>query len=152
LPLEDAMERTEREALHHLIEICRDGERGFRAAEQAVSDPKLKALFGELAADRARFATELLPHLRRLGGMTDGDGTNAGALHRGWINLKAHVPGHHDHAIVTETARGEHAALDAYDDALHGMLPPTVTSLIEAQQEAMQDAVERIRAIDMGYS
>jgi uncharacterized protein (TIGR02284 family) len=146
------MERTEREALHHLIEICRDGERGFRAAANAVSDSKLKALFGELAAERARFAAELLPHLRRLGGMTDGEGTNAGALHRGWINLKAHVPGRHDHAIVTETARGEHAALAAYDDALHGMLPPTVTSLIEAQQEAMHNAVERIRAIDMGYS
>jgi uncharacterized protein (TIGR02284 family) len=145
-------ERTERKALLHLIEICRDGERGFRAAEHAVSDPKLKALFGELAAERARFATDLLPHLRRLGGMTDGEGTTAGALHRRWMNLKAYVPCHHDHAIVTEAERGEHAALDAYDDALHGMLPPTVTSLIESQQEAMHCAGERIRAIDMGYS
>jgi uncharacterized protein (TIGR02284 family) len=145
-------ERTEREALLHLIEICRDGERGFRAAAGAVTQPELKALFAELAGDRAQFAADLLPHLQRLGGMTDGEGTNAGALHRGWMNFKAHVPGHHDHAIVTETERGEHAALDAYDDALHGMLPPTVTSLIEAQQEAMHAAVERIRAIDMGYS
>jgi uncharacterized protein (TIGR02284 family) len=62
------------------------------------------------------------------------------------------VPGRHDHAIVTEAERGEHAALDAYDDALSGMLPPTVTTLIEAQQEAMQKAVDRIRSIDMGYA
>jgi uncharacterized protein (TIGR02284 family) len=146
------MERTERDALHHLIEVCRDGERGFRAAEEAVSDPKLKALFRELGDQRAKFATELLPHLQRLGGVTDGEGTSAGALHRGWISVKAHVPGHHDHGIVTEAERGEHAALDAYDDALHGMLPPTVTSLIESQQEAMHAAVERIRSIDMGYA
>jgi uncharacterized protein (TIGR02284 family) len=145
-------ERTEREALLHLIEICRDGERGFRAAAGAVTQPELKALFTELAGERARFAADLVPHLRRLGGMTDEKGTSAGALHRGWINLKARVPGHQDHAIVTETARGEHAALDAYDDALHGMLPPTVTALIETQQEAMHSAGERIRAIDMGYS
>ena len=47
---------------------------------------------------------------------------------------------------------GEHAALDAYEEALHGMLPPTVAPLVEAQQEAMQEAVDRIRAIDMGDS
>lgn len=146
-------ERTEREALHHLIDICRDGERGFRAAADAVSQPKLKTLFNELAEERARFAADLIPHLRRLGGTADlEDGTSAGALHRSWINIKGHVPGHHDHAIVTEAKRGEHAALDAYDDALHGMLPPTVTELIEAQQQAMHDAVDRIRAVDMGYA
>jgi uncharacterized protein (TIGR02284 family) len=145
-------ERTERDALHHLIAICMDGERGFRAAAEAVSEPKLKVLFDDLAEERGRFAAALLPHLRRLGGTTDWDGTNAGALHRSWINLKAHVPGHHDHSIVSEAERGEHAALNAYDDALHGMLPPTVTELIEAQQEAMHAAVDRIRAFDMGYS
>ena len=145
-------ERTERDALHHLIDICTDGERGFRAAAQAVSNPKLKALFDNLADERGRFAAALLPHLRRLGGTTDWDGTNAGALHRRWITLKAHVPGHDDHGIVTETERGEHAALNAYDEALHGMLPPTVTQLVEAQQEAMHAAVERIRAIDAGYA
>jgi uncharacterized protein (TIGR02284 family) len=145
-------ERTEREALQHLIDICRDGERGFRAASAAVSDPRLKTLFKELAAERATFAADLVPHLRRLGGTVEEAGTGAAKLHRGWINLKAHVPGHHDHTIVTEAERGEHAALNAYEDALSGMLPPTVTGLIEAQQQAMQKAVDRIRSIDMGYS
>jgi len=145
-------ERTEREELHHLIDVCRDGERGFTAAAAAVSEPRLKTLFTDLAAERARFATELVPHLGRLGGSADVDGTSAGALHRGWINLKAHVPGNRDHSIVTEAERGEHVALDAYDDALHGKLPPTVTELIEAQQEAMHDAVDRMRMIDMGYA
>jgi uncharacterized protein (TIGR02284 family) len=145
-------ERTEREALHHLIDICRDGERGFRAAAEAVSDPRLKTLFKELAAERAQFAADLVPHLQRLGGTMEDGGTSTGTLHRGWINLKAHVPGHHDHTIVSEAERGEHAALNAYEDALSGMLPPTVTGLIEAQQEAMQKAVDRIRSINMGYS
>jgi uncharacterized protein (TIGR02284 family) len=145
-------ERTERDALQRLIDICMDGERGFRAAADAVSNPRLKALFADLAEERGRFGAALLPHLRRLGGTTDWDGTSAGALHRSWINLKAHVPGHHDHAIVSEAERGEHAAINAYDDALHGMLPPTATELIEAQQDAMHDAVDRIRALDMGYS
>jgi hypothetical protein len=32
------------------------------------------------------------------------------------------------------------------------MLPPTVTQLVEAQQDAMHAAIERIRAIDAGYA
>lgn len=145
-------ERTEREVLHYLIEVCEDGERGFLTAATHVTHPGLKKLFTELAAERARFATDLVPHLQRLGGRTDMGGSSAGTLHRGWIGLKSLVPGHHDHAIVTEAERGEHAALDAYEDALKGMLPPTVTSLVEQQRESMQKANERIRSIDMGYS
>ena len=35
LPEDVMAERTEREVLHHLIEICKDGERGFRTAAAA---------------------------------------------------------------------------------------------------------------------
>ena len=37
-------DRTEREVLHHLIEICRDGERGFRAAAHHVTAPTVSDL------------------------------------------------------------------------------------------------------------
>lgn len=143
-------ERTERTVLNHLIEICTDGERGFRAAADYVKDPSLKSLFNELAAQRGQFAADLLPHAQRLGGDAASDGTSAGTLHRGWMNLKGHVPGHHDHGIVTEAERGEHAALGAYEDALNGMLPPTVRELIEGQREAVEQAYGRIRALDRG--
>ena len=143
-------EQTEREVLHHLIEICKDGERGFRTAGEYVDAPALKTLFADLAAQRKQFAEELEPHLYRLGGLPDG-GTNAGTLHRGWMLLRGFVPGRHDHAIVIEAERGEHAALKAYKDALNGMLPPTVTDLVEAQRDAIRDANERIHTVDMGY-
>jgi uncharacterized protein (TIGR02284 family) len=148
--LEDAMaEQNEREVLHHLIETCKDGERGFRAAAEHVNAPVLKTLFADLAAQRKQFAEELEPHLYRLGGLPDG-GTNAGSLHRGWMLLRGFVPGNHDHAIVVEAERGEHAALSAYKDALNGMLPPTVTDLVETQRDAIEDANERIHAVEMG--
>jgi uncharacterized protein (TIGR02284 family) len=117
-----------------------------------VGDSTLKSLFTDLATQRKRFAEDLLPHLQRLGGPPDAEGTNAGSLHRRWMVLKGLVPGRHDHHIVTEAERGEHAALNAYEDALNGMLPPTVSELIEAQRDAMQKANDRIRTVDMGYS
>lgn len=143
-------ERNEREVLHHLIEICKDGERGFRTAAEQVDAPVLKSLFADLAAQRRLFAAELAPHVQRLGGLADG-GTNGGTLHRGWMVLRGFGPGDHDHAIVTEAERGEHAALHAYNDALNGMLPPTVTDLVEEQRDAIRIANERIRTVDMGY-
>lgn len=145
-------ERTERDVLHHLIDICRDGERGFRAAADRVRDPTLKSLFAGLATQRKRFADELLPHLQRLGGSPDAEGTGVGAFHRRWMAIKGLAPGDHDHHIVTEAERGEQAALDAYEDALNGMLPPTVTEMIEAHRDALLEATDRIRAVDMGYS
>ena len=143
-------ERTEREVLHHLIEICKDGERGFGTAAEQVGAPVLKTLFADLAAQRKQFAAELGPHLQRLGGLADG-GTNAGTFHRGWMVLRGIVPGDHDHAIVTEAERGEHAALNAYKDALSGMLPPTVIDLVEEQRDAIRVANERIRTVDTSW-
>lgn len=145
-------ERTEQQILHHLIDVCENGERGFLAAADHVKHPGLKKLFTELSSERAQFAAELLPHLQRLGGRSDHGGTSAGTLHRGWIGLKSLVSGHQDHAVVTEAERGEQLAIDAYEEALSGMLPPTVISLIEGQRDTMKKDNERIRSIDMGYS
>jgi uncharacterized protein (TIGR02284 family) len=65
--------------------------------------------------------------------------------------FRGFVPGRHDHAIVIEAERGEHAALNAYKDALNGMLPPTATDVIEAQRDAIRDATERIHEVESGY-
>jgi uncharacterized protein (TIGR02284 family) len=143
-------ERTEREVLHHLIEICRDGERGYRAAAEHATDNELKRILTELAEERRGFADELTPHLYRLGGLADG-GSNAAALHRGWMTVRGWMP-HHDHQIIVETERGDSVALEAYEEALNGMLPPTVTGIVEAQRERIRSGAERVRLFEMGYA
>jgi uncharacterized protein (TIGR02284 family) len=144
-------ETTERDMLQHLIEICSDGSQGFRMAAGQVNDPDLRALFAELAAERGRFAADLIPHVQRLGGLTDTEGTAKGAVHRGWMTLRGLAPGNQDHAIVIEAERGERAALTAYDRALAGLLPLTVDWLVEAQREAVRKAHERIAAFDVRH-
>jgi uncharacterized protein (TIGR02284 family) len=120
------------------------------AAGQAY-DPGLRALFVELADERTRFAANLIPHLHRMGGYTDTEGTSLGAIHRGWMTLRGFAPGDHDHAIVVEAERGERAALDAYDRALAGLLPLTVEWLVEAQREGVRRAHDRIAAFDVRH-
>ena len=139
-------ERTERSVLNHLMETCKDGERGFRYAANHVQDPSVKALFLDIASQRERFATDLLPHAQRLGGASETDGTAAGALHRGWMTIKDVLTGHEDRAIIGEAERGEGTAVAVYKDAVEGMLPPTVRDLIERQYQDVLNSQARIRA------
>jgi uncharacterized protein (TIGR02284 family) len=142
-------ERTERDVLHHLIEICKDGERGYRAAAEQATDMELRSVLMELAEERRQFVEELTPHLYRLGGLVDG-GSNAAALHRGWMAVRGLMP-HHDHQLIAEAARGDGVALAAYEEALSGMLPPTVSEIVETQRGRIATATERVRLFAMGY-
>ena len=137
--------RTERGTLNHLIETCRDGERGFRHAANHVSDPAVKALFLEIAAQRQQFVDALLPHAHRLGGEADADGTVAGALHRGWMSLKDTLS-HDDEAILKEAERGERAALAAFQEGIEGTLLAESRDLIEAQYAQVQQSQQRLSA------
>jgi uncharacterized protein (TIGR02284 family) len=134
------VQKTERSVLRHLIETCRDAERGFRTAADEVKEPELKRLFLRLAEQRRRFAGTLLPFAQQLGGPPAGDGTTAGALHRAWMRLKATVAGNPDRAVLEEAARGERVALAAYDEAVNDLVPPAVRDVIEAQDFSVRVA------------
>ena len=140
-------EATERSTLNHLIETCRDGERGFRYAANHVRNPDVKSLFLEVAGERDRFAGELIPYAQRLGGHEEGDGSLTGSLHRSWMGIRDAITGHDEHAIIREAERGERAALSAYEDAVNGMLPPTARDLIERQCEAVRLSHQRVHAL-----
>lgn len=143
-------ERTERDVLHGLIEICRDGERGYLAAADHATDADLKKILTELAEERRQFAEALTPHLYRLGGLVDGASRTA-ALHRGWMAVRSWIPDS-DHQVIAEAERGDRVALNAYEEALSGPLPPTVSGVVEAQRERIRTAAERVRMFDMGYA
>ena len=126
-------ERTERAVLNHLIETCRDAERGLRLAADEVKSNELKRLFLRLAEQRQAFANELLPHAQRLGGASVSDGTATAVLPRAWIQVKARLASDADQAVLEEAARGERYAMHAYDDAVTEMIPPDVRDLVEGQ-------------------
>jgi uncharacterized protein (TIGR02284 family) len=142
-------ERTELGVLNHLLEICRDGEHGFTSAAAHVTDPAVRDLFSSLSTQRAAFAEQLVPHVHRLGGQATSDGSTAGALHRGWMNVKGAVSRHHDEVVLGEAEHGERVAMHAYQEALDGMLPPTVRDLVEEQHAAVRGAHARIAALDL---
>jgi uncharacterized protein (TIGR02284 family) len=141
-------DRSERAVLNHLIETCKDAERGFRHVAEHAADPTLKSLFLDIASQRARFAADLVPHAQRLGGANAHDGTAAGVLHRTWIDLRSAISRGDPVAAVHEAERGEHFSRGVYENALDGMLPPTARELVETQYAELRRTADRLRGLE----
>ena len=74
--------------LNHLIETCKDGEKGYREASEEINHHYYRSVFSEFARQRGRFVSELQGFVRELNAEPDQKGSFAGVLHRGWMNLK----------------------------------------------------------------
>lgn len=138
--------------LNNLIETCKDGQNGFQTAADGVKNSELKTLFSSYSMQRAKFAGELQNEVRRLGGDPEKSGSTAAALHRGWIDIKSAVTGQDESSIVAECERGEDSAVSNYKDALKEDLPADVRAIVERQYEQVQEAHDRIRALERATS
>ena len=134
--------------LNGLIETCRDGQNGFKAAAEGVQNSELKSLFYTYSQQRAQFVGQLQDEVRRLGGDPENTGSVAASLHRGWIDIKSAVTGGDDASIINECERGEDSAVKTYSDALGKDLPAGVRPVVERQFAAVREAHDRIRALE----
>ena len=138
--------------LNGLVETCKDGANGFRTAADGVEDASLKRLFSSYAEQRAQFATELERLVRSLGGDPADTGHIAGAVHRGWINLKSAITGRDDGAVISECERGEDFAKERYQSALEKTLPADVRAAVERQYMQVKEAHDHVRSLERSYS
>lgn len=135
--------------LNDLIETCRDGEQGFRTAADGVNDPNLKALFNRYSAQRGEFASELQALVSGLGGSPSTAGSAAGAVHRGWINIKQAVTGKDMRSVISEAERGEDMAKESYQKALQEYMSPEIRSVIQRQYSAVLEAHDEVRRLEI---
>lgn len=135
--------------LNDLIETLKDGQQGYQTAAAEVKSPQLKTLFGELSLQRSKFAGELQSIAHQLGDKDPATtGSTAGAIHRGWINLKAAFVAQDNHAILAECERGEDVAVDAYQKALEdSSLSKDVVDTVQRQFMEVQAAHDRVKAL-----
>jgi uncharacterized protein (TIGR02284 family) len=138
----------EQDTIDNLIETLRDGQEGFKQAAEGVKDRQLKSLFEEYSRQRTRFIVEL-----RSKGQTpdkrdsDASGSVAGALHRGWIDLKSALTRGDDHAVLAECERGEDSAVEEFRKALNDDLSAPVQQIVSQQYAQIKEAHDRVKSL-----
>jgi uncharacterized protein (TIGR02284 family) len=138
--------KKQNEVIDNLIETLMDGQQGFKEAAESVKDPQLKSLFNDCSQQRARFLVELLSKTESTDEREpDVSGSAAGALHRGWINLKSALSRGDDHSILAECERGEDSAVDEYQKALNDGLSAPVREIVSRQYVEIKATHDRIR-------
>lgn len=131
--------------LNDLIETCKDGEYGFRECAENAKSESLRSLFSARAKDCEQAARELQMQVSQLGGEPDTGGSATGALHRGWVAVRATLTGYSDQAMLDECERGEDAALARYRKALKEPLPAAIMTVVSRQAEGVQRNHDQVR-------
>ncbi len=135
------------DVIEKLIEVCKDGENGYKDAASHAKRSDLKSYFQEQSAERAGFAKELQSKLGELGEpKTKDSGSVAGALHRAWLDTKATVGGG-DKTILESVEQGEDQAKETYQEALSGGLPSNVADIIRRQAASVQSAHDKVKGL-----
>jgi len=144
------MEQEPVHTLNKLIEVCLDGELGYRTAAAHLHDEKIRIILTDYAIRRAQFAEELRAEVERTGGHPHDSGSVAASLHRGWIALKSAASGGDAKAIIIACETGEDAALASYISAAHMELPAATRSMVDHQRQAIEEARHRLRDLHDG--
>jgi uncharacterized protein (TIGR02284 family) len=139
-------------ALNDLIETCKNGEEGFRTAAEGITDQAVRTAFAKFSRERWEMARELQDEVQGLGGTPETSGSVGGAVHRGWMNIKAAVTGKDDQKIIAEAERGEDVAKAAYEAALKEALPTQVRALVERQAVRVRAVHDQVRAMEKSGS
>lgn len=135
--------------IEDLVETLEDGRKGFSEAAEKLREgghTQLAEQMMEFSDQRARFSNELREMARSAGAELDEEGSAAGALHRGWMDLKAALTGDDAHAILAAAETGEDHAVGEYDDALQeDGLSGRLRELIARQADEVRRAHDRVR-------
>jgi uncharacterized protein (TIGR02284 family) len=135
------------DALQDLAECAKDGEYGFRACAEQAKRQDLKSTFLQRADDCRGAAQELNEQIRSLGGSIEEHGSAAGALHRGWVAVKATLSTYDDKAVLEECERGEDNAKARYAKALKQPLPAAIKLVVERQMQGLQRNHDQVKML-----
>jgi uncharacterized protein (TIGR02284 family) len=133
--------------LNGLISTCRDGQEGLRTAAEHLKDEQFRSLFEQFSRERGEIAAELERLVESRGGTPEREGSVAGTLHRGWIDLRAALT-RGDEQIIAEAERGEDVAKSAFESALARLSEPDIKAAVGRAYQRVRAAHDRVRAME----
>lgn len=136
------------EELQELIQICRDGQEGYRDGAEHAKGSELKRLLNEVSLERSKFAGDLEREAIRSGKPdVKRSGTTRGSHNRGWAGLKSALGGGDD-AILSSLEAGDEFACQRYDEAIKDeQMPAEIVGVLRNQAQALVGTLDRVRAL-----
>lgn len=139
--------------LNDLLEKNYDTEKNYKFAAENAKNPELRAFFNERAQERYDFGHELKSEIRNYGEAPDKGSSFTGDMQRTWMNLKTNLSSNKEEALLEETARGEKAAVDEYNEVLKDKnIPPTTENILRKQREAITASLNKVRSLEQSFS
>jgi uncharacterized protein (TIGR02284 family) len=132
--------------LNDLIQVCRDGEKGFMDAANQMENASTRAFLSEESRIRGRYADQLRQEVSQLGGKPETEGSTTGTIRRAWMDLKSSFGGG-DKAILASCEASEDITVEAFRKALGRLLPDPIQGVLSQQFEAIERSHERVRAL-----
>jgi uncharacterized protein (TIGR02284 family) len=131
--------------LKEVINSLQDSQKGFADIGEHLKDDTLKRYFLAESLKRASFHGDLEAELHHAGVHDIHEtGTATAALHRAWIDLKAHLT-RSDHALLVAAEQGEDRVKQTYADALEQPLPLPIKQLLITQQTHIRMSHDFVR-------
>ena len=134
--------------LNTLIGTLIDSIEGYQKAAADTSNTRFAEMFNARAQERQQVLTKLQAAVARMGGNPEDDGTTAGAVHRGWMNLKEAVLGQDDETIVKTVEEGEDYLKNKFAAALDNVdLPAEARMAVEEAWTSVKAGHDEMSAL-----
>ena len=134
--------------LNTLIGTLIDSVNGYQKAAADTENTRFAEMFNARAQERQGAVAKLQAAVERMGGNPEDDGTTAGAIHRGWINLKEAVLGRDDEAIVNSVEAGEDYLKGKFEAALKNVdLPADARAVVEEAYASVRAGHDQMSAL-----
>lgn len=139
--------------IQNLIEVCKDGEKGYKEASDRVDHDEFKTILYRLSQQRAMFRSELENDLiKDYNEEAKSSESVASKLHRGWLDFKSGLKGNDTKAVLEECERGEKHAIDKYSEALDGKLPSYLEERVQNQLNMIKGTLSQLREFEAEVS
>ncbi|MBT9187546.1 ferritin-like domain-containing protein [Zobellia russellii] len=135
--------------LNNILEKTYDAEKGFKKAAEHAKSTDLKTFFKRKADERYNFGHDLKSEIVRYGQDFEKGGSATGAMHRGWMDVKAWFSADNDESMLEEAITGEKAAVEEYKAVLNEVsLPTTTTTLLTQQMNKISTDLNSIKRLE----
>ncbi|WP_339697305.1 PA2169 family four-helix-bundle protein [uncultured Marixanthomonas sp.] len=138
--------------VNDLIEKNNDAAKGFREAADHAESNQLKTFLKKQSKEREAFANELSVKLRAYHPDVDldTDGSVAGAVHRGWLKVKAALSADDDESILEECMRGDRIAREEYKEVLadYTDLSKELMDVVSEQKLKLEKTLQKVKTLE----